>query len=117
MALQLKKKEAGEDTEILTHKYYKNWEGSTPAVEADIQIEGFTKSFEMHGIHYTTVIGDGDSSVHKKLQENVEYGYKIKKSEYANHVTRNYCSKLLTSQASQRRIDYAEGSLHGKSIE
>lgn len=47
-------------------------------------------------------LGDGDSSVTKKLNEVLPYGsnFQIKKIECKNHLLRNYCTKLtaLTKQ-------------------
>lgn len=43
-------------------------------------------------------LGDGDSSVTKRLNEVLPYGsdFKIKKIECRNHLLRNYCTKLMT---------------------
>ncbi|KAK9752198.1 hypothetical protein QE152_g4422 [Popillia japonica] len=49
------------------HTCYRNWTSSSTAMESDIIVEGFKNSLEMHGIKYTKRVGDGDSSVHKKL--------------------------------------------------
>ena len=53
------------------HKCYKNWEGSSQAMEADIIVEGFNQAEEMHGVRYMGLIGDGDSSVYANIQEKV----------------------------------------------
>eukprot|EP00102_Acyrthosiphon_pisum_P019469 XP_016656679.1 PREDICTED: uncharacterized protein LOC107882602 [Acyrthosiphon pisum] len=65
-------------------------------MEADGIVEGFLKSVEMHGLKYNRLIGDGDSSVTKRLHEISPYGrhFYIKKIECRNHLMRNYCSKL-----------------------
>lgn len=44
-----------------------------------IIVEGFNKSLATHGVKYTTLIGDGDSSVMKNLVEKVSYGSDIEK--------------------------------------
>lgn len=49
------------------HRYFKNWCDSANAMEADIIEEGFARSMEMHGVKYNKLIGDGDSSIMKKL--------------------------------------------------
>lgn len=79
-----------------THKCYKNWEGTSTAMESDIILEGFRQSINMHNIIYHKLIGDGDSSVTKKLSISQPYGPKclIKKIECKNHILRNYLSKL-----------------------
>ncbi|KAK5640569.1 hypothetical protein RI129_011380 [Pyrocoelia pectoralis] len=78
------------------HSCCKNWTGSSTAMESDIIVEGFQQSISMHGLKYTQLVGDGDSSVLKKLCIAKPYGHKvsIKKIECVNHLLRNYCSKL-----------------------
>jgi len=49
------------------HKCFKNWEGTSTSMEADIIVEGFRQSMSMHNIIFNNLIGDGDSSVMKKL--------------------------------------------------
>ncbi|KAK9728158.1 hypothetical protein QE152_g18111 [Popillia japonica] len=49
----------------------------------------------MHGIKYTKLVGDGDSSVHKKLLLGKPYGNMVvEKIECHNHLYRNFYSKL-----------------------
>ena len=58
----------------LSHTYFRNWNGSSAAMETDIIVEGF-KNFEHlnncehceHFIRYISFIGDGDSSVYSSL--------------------------------------------------
>lgn len=50
-------------------------------MESDILVEGFNSSIEAHGLKYTKVIGDGDSSVYFQLRRNVAYGSSIFKIE------------------------------------
>jgi len=56
------------------HKCYKNWEGTSTAMESDIILEGFRQSINMHNLIYHKLIGDGDSSVTKKLSIAQPYG-------------------------------------------
>lgn len=64
-------------------------------MEADIITEGFAASMEMHGLKYTKLIGDGDSSVYSKLMIRKPYRDEvITKIECKNHLLRNYCHKL-----------------------
>lgn len=78
------------------HRCFKNWAKSSTAMEADGIVEGFKCSLDMHKIKYTTIIGDGDSSVTSALNESLPYGHmtSIKKIECSNHLLRNYCTKL-----------------------
>lgn len=49
----------------------------------------------MHGVRYTKFIGDGDSSVHPTLLQNVPgWGYAIQKLECANHACKCYRGAL-----------------------
>lgn len=81
-------------TEPRQHSCYKNWQGPSTAMEGDIIVEGFKHSITMHGIKYTKVVGDGDSSVYKKLLEAKPYDTVIEKIECRNHLYRNFASRL-----------------------
>jgi len=65
-------------------------------MESDIILEGFKQSISMHNIIYHKLIGDGDSSVTKKLSIANPYGpnCKIKKIECKNHILRNYMNRV-----------------------
>ncbi|CAI6376301.1 unnamed protein product, partial [Macrosiphum euphorbiae] len=73
-----------------------NWSKGATSIEADAVAEGFKKSVEMHGLKYNKLIGDGDSSVTRRLQEVMPYGpnFFIEKIECRNHLLRNYGTKL-----------------------
>ena len=79
------------------HLCYKNWNGTSTAMEADIIVEGFRQSIPMHNIIYHKLIGDGDSSVLKKIMLAKPYGNNldVKKIECANHILRNYLNRLM----------------------
>ncbi|XP_050065594.1 uncharacterized protein LOC126554578 [Aphis gossypii] len=65
-------------------------------MEADGVAEGFLKSIELHGLKFNKLIGDGDSSVTKRLCEILPYGpnFLVEKIECRNHLLRNYIQKL-----------------------
>lgn len=63
-------------------------------MEADIIVEGFQKSMEMHGLKYTKLIADGDSSVFARIRERVDYGKDVEKIECTNHAIKNYGKSL-----------------------
>ena len=44
-----------------SHQCFKNWSGSSCAMEADIILEGFRMSESIHGLRYLWFIGDEDS--------------------------------------------------------
>jgi len=79
------------------HLCFKNWDGTSTAMEADIIVEGFRQSIPMHNIIYNKLIGDGDSSVTKKLFLAKPYGRDvfIKKIECMNHILRNYLNRIV----------------------
>ena len=58
---------------------FRNWNGSSAAMETDIIFEGFKKCEQQHGIRYTTFIGDGDSSVYSSLIEAVPWDIQLKR--------------------------------------
>lgn len=68
----------------ISHIRYKNWKGSSTAMEADIVVEGFNSSIQMHGVRYKEIIGDGDSSVLAKIRSNVPYGKEVSKINYSS---------------------------------
>ncbi|KAF0748505.1 YqaJ domain-containing protein [Aphis craccivora] len=78
------------------HTCFLNWKHGATSIEADGVAEGFTKSFEMHGVKYSKLIGDGDSSVTKRLNEILPYGpsLRVEKIECRNHMLRNYSQKM-----------------------
>ncbi|XP_060853394.1 uncharacterized protein LOC132931411 [Rhopalosiphum padi] len=82
--------------EIPKHNCFLNWKQASTAMEAGGIVEGFSKSVEMHGLKFNKLIGDGDSSVVKRLNEILPYGprFMIQKIECRNHLLRNYISKL-----------------------
>uniref|UniRef100_A0A1X7U2N7 Mutator-like transposase domain-containing protein n=1 Tax=Amphimedon queenslandica TaxID=400682 RepID=A0A1X7U2N7_AMPQE len=77
-----------------THRCYKNWNGSSSAMETDIICEGFRMSETLYSIRYMFVIGDGDSSVMANIRSSVPYGIFVTKIECANHAYKAYRSCL-----------------------
>ena len=80
--------------EVGSHTCFKNWSGSSCAMEPDIITEGFQRSEEMHQLRFTQLVGDGDSSVFYSVALNVTYGRRVKKVECANHAVKCYRSHL-----------------------
>lgn len=81
------------------HTCYKNWEGSSSAMEPDMIVQSFIESEEVHGLRYKKFIGDGDSSVFSHLQEKVlSYGRQIIKVECVNHLLKNVTKRLFELQ-------------------
>ncbi|XP_047023593.1 uncharacterized protein LOC124632693 isoform X2 [Helicoverpa zea] len=79
-----------------THTCFKNWFGSSTEMETSAIVDGFKASMEMHGVMFTKVIGDGDSSVMNALRDAMVYGpnINIRKIECTNHLLRNNSNKL-----------------------
>lgn len=65
-------------------------------MEADIIVQGFNESLKTNNLIYSHLIGDGDSSVMKKMHLAKPYGNDIivKKVECTNHILRNYSNRL-----------------------
>ena len=53
------------------HTCFRNWSASSSEMETDIVLEGFLEAERVHGVRYTQLIGDGDSSVYPTLLQNV----------------------------------------------
>lgn len=82
------------------HQCYKNFTGSSTAMESTLIVEGFKSSIELYGVIYGRLISDGDSSTYAKILEARPYSqYTVEKVECRNHLLRNLCNKLesLTS--------------------
>ncbi|KAB0790406.1 hypothetical protein PPYR_15226, partial [Photinus pyralis] len=93
------------------HVCFKNWEGSSSAMEADIIVEGFCQSLKQHGLKYKKFIADGDSSVFAKIQENVPYGKEVFKIECTNHVIKNYGKRLHKMKTDTRSVSLSARKL------
>ena len=76
------------------HICYRNWSGSSCAMESDIVAQGFQLSEATHGIRYLKLVGDGDSSVMATIHQSVPYGTYVEKIECANHAVKCYRSRL-----------------------
>ena len=76
------------------HTCFKDWSGSSCAMEPDIITKKFQHSEEMHLLRYMQLIGDGDSSVIHSVAINVAYGRHVKKVECTNHAVKCYRSHL-----------------------
>lgn len=78
------------------HRCFINWRDSANAMEAHIIAEGFSRSMEMHGLKFNKLVGDGDSSIMKKIMQQMPYGPNliVQKIECKNHLLRNFCNKM-----------------------
>ncbi len=65
--------------------------GNTPVT--DIIVEAIFPSEEIY-VRYMSYIGDGDSTVEKAIRERLPYGRHVKKIDCANHLLKNFSSKL-----------------------
>jgi hypothetical protein len=73
--------------DIPQHTCHKNWDGTSTAMEAQIIVDGFLSSVDMHGLKYKKLVGDGDSSVYNKIKNIKPYGphFYVEKFECRNH--------------------------------
>lgn len=77
------------------HRCFKNFTGPSTAMEADILLEGFKCSIDMHNLIYCRMIADGDASTYAKISSARPYpNVSIEKIECRNHIFRNMCNKL-----------------------
>lgn len=78
---------------------------SRTRMELDIIVEGFRQSMSMHNVIFNKLIGNGDSSVMKKLSLVKPYGpgMFIKKIECVNHILRNYCNRIVDMSTRRKR--------------
>lgn len=89
------------------HKCYKNWNSnrSSTSMEADAIAEGFKSSLSQHGLIYSKLIADGDSSVYKKIRETNPYkSICVEKIECKNHLLRNLMGKIKQISAMKGRF-------------
>ena len=85
---------ANKGIDVPKHRCYRNWSGSSAAVESDIIAEGFTLSEQMYGRRFMSIIADGDSSVMATIWQAVSYGIFVTKIECTNHACKTYRSRL-----------------------
>lgn len=78
------------ENEEKKHMCFRNWNGSSAAMETDIIVEGFRMAEKLYNLRYKYFIADGDSSVYANLVEKVSYGTCIRKIECVNHAIKNY---------------------------
>jgi hypothetical protein len=85
------------------HDCQKNWTRSSQSMEADIIVQGFQKSLEVHGLIYKYVVGDGDSSVYSNILTRVKYpGVQVAKYECVNHAVKCMNKAILEIQKDTR---------------
>jgi hypothetical protein len=60
--------------DIPQHTCHKNWDGTSTAMEAQIIVEGFLSSVNMHGLKYKKLVGNRNSSVYTKIKNIKPYG-------------------------------------------
>ncbi|OXA62698.1 hypothetical protein Fcan01_00749 [Folsomia candida] len=88
------------------HECFKNWDGSSSAMETNIIMEGFKRSIEMHGIRYRRFVGDGDSSVYQGIKDtylNKDYFTCVQKIQCYLHGIRAMNKNLLLAIKNSNR--------------
>jgi hypothetical protein len=77
------------------HKCFLNYTGPSAGMESTAILEGFKESINTHGLIYSKLIADGDSSTYKKILDCHPYpNVTVEKVECKNHLIRNYCGKI-----------------------
>ncbi|CAN8004346.1 unnamed protein product [Ixodes hexagonus] len=75
----------------------KNIDCNSGRMEVEAALIMFRRSFEKHGLRYTTVLSDGDSRTYHALTEDAVYGFvEIEKKDCLNHVHKRMGSALRT---------------------
>ncbi|CAN8014554.1 unnamed protein product [Ixodes persulcatus] len=75
----------------------KNIDCNSGRMEVEAALIMFRRSFEKHGLRYTTVLFDGDSRTYHALTEDAVYGFvEIEKKDCLNHVHKRMGSALRT---------------------
>lgn len=98
---------ANQKIAVREHTCYKNYSGAPTAMEQDMLVEAFINSEKLHGVRYLTYVGDGDSSVMARIQQQCPYGYRVKKVPCKNHAIRVYTSGLY-SVASNTALKHSD---------
>lgn len=99
------------------HVCSKNWTGPSTAMETDIIVEGLKYLEEVHSIRCTRLIGDGDTNLMKKVQENVSFGGRVLKVECANHAVRRYFRALERIKKNTSKFHGAKGIMARKILQ
>lgn len=108
---------ANKDEEPKNHVCFRNWSGSSSAMEQDIIAQGFCFSEEQHGLRYKKFIADGDSSVFCAIRKKCSYGESVTKIECANHAIKNHGKKLHNLKKDKALSDVARKQLTVKIID
>ena len=80
---------------------HKNFNGSSTAMEPELALRAVKYVEEIHNLHLTEFIGDGDSSSFKHVRENVDWF--MKKLNCINHLLRNSKRKLIELSCSNNK--------------
>lgn len=89
------------------HTCYKNFSGSSTSMETTAILDGFKCSLDQHGLIYTHIIADGDSSVHKAIMQYDPYkelSISVIKIECYNHLLRRLTLQLKTIGSDDRSL-------------
>lgn len=91
-----KESEDGHEEWIETHKEtcQKNFNGSSNAMEVEAAGTIFSRSKELHGMQYTTVLSDGDSKAFLHVSKLNLYDKEITKEDCVNHVAKRVFSGI-----------------------
>ncbi|XP_036148684.1 uncharacterized protein LOC118647819 [Monomorium pharaonis] len=104
--------ESHKDTCSITH------EGNAGKMEVDGAVEMFARSEELHGVKYTSYIGDGDCKTYKGIVESRPYGddVLINKKECVGHVQKRMGARLRKVKKDTKGLG-GKGKLTAKLID
>ncbi|KAJ8891432.1 hypothetical protein PR048_003960 [Dryococelus australis] len=98
---------------LLYHRFGKSYSNSQMCQKlvrivhlngVDAIVEGFPQSLSTYGFIYSRLIADGDSSVHRKLIDAMQYRpvRQVEKIECHNHICRTYSNKVRDACANTK---------------
>lgn len=94
-----------------------NHEGSSGKMEVDGAKEMFARSEALHGIRYSSYIGDGDCKTFKGIVESHPYeNFTIKKKECIDHIQKRMGTRLREVKKETKGLG-GKGKLTGKLID
>lgn len=103
--------------EAKEHLCFKNYNGPSTSMESEILVEGFKSSIEQHGLIYSKMVSDGDSSTYAKILEARPYpDITVEKIECKNHLMRNFCNKLQALTSDTKYLPKDRKKITKKSI-
>jgi hypothetical protein len=91
------------------HYCSRNWHQSAKAMEADIAVQCFLEAPD-HGMIISTLIGDEDSSVQKRIRDLKDIIGEVEKRSDFTHIKRNFGNQLYNIVTSFKAVKMERGT-------